>query len=181
MKIAITGHKRGIGKEFATQLSALGHDIVGISRSDGENIRRTAHTASLIEPCDMLINNAISAYAQTELLFEVWHRWQDNQSPHLIWNISSKLCESEKDQPVQGLTMREVLEYKNQKIALESAHNQLLAQPSKIKMTLIRTPAVKTQSWSPIDSVPAEDYVKSVLLDQGMFDRNLDVNDVSKC
>ena len=53
MKIAITGHKRGIGKAFAEQLADRGHSIVGISRSDGENIRRTAHTASLIEPCDM--------------------------------------------------------------------------------------------------------------------------------
>ena len=60
MKIAITGHKRGIGQEFARQLGEQGHEITGISRSDGENIRRTAHTASLIEPCDLLINNAIS-------------------------------------------------------------------------------------------------------------------------
>ena len=37
MKIAITGHKHGIGKEFAEQLSARGHEIVGISRSDGES------------------------------------------------------------------------------------------------------------------------------------------------
>ena len=74
MKIAITGHRKGIGKAFAEELTARGHEIVGISRSDGENIRRTAHTAGLIEPCDMLINNAISFYAQTELLFEVWHK-----------------------------------------------------------------------------------------------------------
>jgi len=46
MKIAITGHRKGIGKAFAEQLSARGHTIVGISRSDGENIRRTAHTAT---------------------------------------------------------------------------------------------------------------------------------------
>ena len=42
MRIAITGHRKGIGKAFAEQLSARGHEIVGISRSDGENIRRTA-------------------------------------------------------------------------------------------------------------------------------------------
>ena len=80
MKIAITGHKKGFGKAFAEQLATQGHEIVGISRSDGENIRRTAHTASIIEPCDMLINNAKSFYAQTELLFEVWHRWKDSDS-----------------------------------------------------------------------------------------------------
>ena len=71
MRIAITGHKRGIGRAFADALSDRGHSIVGISRSDGENIRRVEHTASIIEPCDVFINNAISQYAQTELLFEV--------------------------------------------------------------------------------------------------------------
>jgi short-subunit dehydrogenase len=37
MKIAITGHTAGIGKEFAEQLSQRGHSIVGISRREGEN------------------------------------------------------------------------------------------------------------------------------------------------
>ena len=67
MKIAITGHTHGIGKEFAEQLSKRDHEIIGISRKDGENIRRVPHTASLIEPADLFINNAQSNYAQTEL------------------------------------------------------------------------------------------------------------------
>ena len=49
MKIAITGHKHGIGKAFAQQLADRGHEIIGISRSDGENIRRIEHTANIIE------------------------------------------------------------------------------------------------------------------------------------
>ena len=138
MKIAITGHKRGIGKAFAEQLADRGHSIVGISRSDGENIRRTAHTASLIEPCDMLINNAISLYAQTELLFEVWHRWQDIKETHYIWNISTKLCEQDHDVDIKGITFRESMQYRNQKMALELAHHQLNSQPSNIQMSLIR-------------------------------------------
>ena len=146
MKIAITGHKRGIGKAFAQQLQSRGHEIVGISRSDGENIRRTAHTASLIEPCDMLINNAISFYAQTELLFEVWHRWQDSDDVHIIWNISTKVCEWDQDKHIDGLTMRESMEYRNQKMALELAHVQLHSQASNIRMQLIRPGSVNTQS-----------------------------------
>ena len=134
MKIAITGHKKGIGQAFAEQLSARGHEIVGISRSDGENIRRTAHTASLIAPCDMLINNAISFYAQTELLFEVWYRWQGSEEVHHIWNISTRVCEWSEDKQINGLTMRESMEYRNQKMALELAHAQLRSQPSKIQM-----------------------------------------------
>jgi len=167
MKIAITGHKRGIGREFAKQLSSMGHDIVGISRSDGENIRRVAHTASIIEPCDMFINNAISMYAQTELLFEVWHRWCSSDRVHHIWNISTRVCLWTEDKKIQGLTMRESMEYRNQKMSLELAHKQLDSQPSNIKMTLIRPGSVKTQSFSASDAVPADEYVRKVLEHEG--------------
>ena len=166
MKIAITGHKKGIGQAFAEQLSARGHDIVGISRSDGENIRRTAHTAGLIEPCDLLINNAISFYAQTELLFEVWHRWQSSDDEHHIWNISTGVCEWSEDRPINGLTMRESIEYRNQKMALELAHHQLNFQPSNIKMDLIRPGSVNTHTFSDPNSISAKAYVEQVLAQQ---------------
>ena len=166
MKIAITGHKKGIGKAFADQLSARGHEIIGISRSDGENIRRTAHTANLIEPCDMVINNAISLYAQTELLFEVWHKWQPSKEIHYIWNISTKLCEQDHDIDINGLTMRESMQYRNQKMALELAHHQLNFQPSNIKMELIRPGSVNTQTFSDPTSISAEAYVEQVLAQQ---------------
>ena len=168
MKIAITGHRKGIGKAFAENLAARGHEIVGISRSDGENIRRVAHTASLIEPCDLFINNAISQYAQTELLFEVWHRWHEDKEVHHIWNISTKVCEWKDDKQINGLTMRQSLEYRNQKMALELAHAQLRCQPSKIKMELIRPGSVNTQTFSDPDSVSADEYVSRVLTEQGL-------------
>jgi hypothetical protein len=166
MKIAITGHKRGIGKAFAQQLEQRGHHIVGISRSDGENIRRVPHTASIIEPCDLFINNAISMYAQTELLFEVWHRWRDIKEVHHIWNISTKVCEWDEDKQIEGLTMRESMEYRNQKMALELAHVQLHSQASNTRMQLLRPSAVNTQSFSSPDSISADDYVKGVLESQ---------------
>ena len=163
MKIAITGHKHGIGKAFAEQLSARGHEIIGISRSDGENIRRTVHTASIIEPCELFINNAISFYAQTELLFEVWHRWQPYKDVHYIWNISTKLCTNSHDIEINGLTMRESMQYRNQKMSLELAHEQLNALVSNIKMSLIRPGSVNTQTFSDPSSISAEAYVKGVL------------------
>lgn len=165
MKIAITGHRKGIGQQFAEQLRDKGHEIVGISRSDGENIRRTVHTASLIEPCDMFINNAISFYAQTELLFEVWHRWRDTDK--IIWNISTKVCEQNRDEQIDGLTMRESMQYRNTKMSLELAHSQLLQQPSNVKMELIRPGCVKTQTFSAPEARPADEYVREVLEELG--------------
>ena len=169
MKIAITGHKRGIGRAFAEQLESSGHAIIGVSRSDGENIRRVAHTASIIEPCDVFINNAISMYAQTELLFEVWHRWRDSDRTHHILNISTMVCEWNEDRQIAGLSMRQSMEYRNQKMALELAHDQLQSQTSRTKMILLRPGAVKTQSFSTPDSVSADEYVRSVLQTHKIF------------
>jgi hypothetical protein len=59
MQIAITGHMAGIGHALAKILESRGHEIVGISRRTGDNIRRTEHVANLIAPCDLFINNVI--------------------------------------------------------------------------------------------------------------------------
>jgi hypothetical protein len=48
------------------------------------------------------------------------------------------------------------------------AHHQLNFQPSNIKMELIRPGNVRTQSFSDLDAMTAEDYVKQVLAQQGM-------------
>ena len=162
MNIIICGAGK-VGFSISKQLSAQGHEIIGISRSDGENIRRTVHTASIIEPCDLFINNAISIYAQTELLFEVWHRWQPYKDVHYIWNISTELCTNSSDVELNGLTMRESMQYHNQKMSLELAHEQLNAQASNIKMSLISPGSVNTQSFSDPNSISAEAYVKGVL------------------
>ena len=139
MKIAITGHKHGIGKAFAEQLSARGHEIIGISRSDGENIRRITHTANLIEPADLFINNAQSNYAQTELLYEVWNRWALWLPPRhnkWIWNISTQATTIPVD--VMGIGAPnevDMSQYRTQKIALEEASKQLYVLVEWLQVT----------------------------------------------
>jgi hypothetical protein len=116
----------------------------------------------------MFINNAISFYAQTELLFEVWHRWKDIKETHYIWNISTRVCEWTEDKYINGLTMRESMQYRNQKMSLELAHMQLDSQSSNIRMSLIRPGSVNTQAFSDPSSISAKDYVRGVLEQQGM-------------
>ena len=148
MKIAITGHKHGIGKAFAEQLSARGHEIIGISRSDGENIRRITHTANLIEPADLFINNAQSNYAQTELLYEVWNRWALWLPPRhnkWIWNISTQATTIPVD--VMGIGAPnevDMSQYRTQKIALEEASKQLQYKEAWPKISIIRPGGVAT-------------------------------------
>ena len=145
MKIAITGHTAGIGQAFAKLLKSRGHEIVGISRRTGENIRRTEHVANLISPCDMFINNAQTQYAQTELLYAMWQRWQGKEEKY-IWNISTQMAE----QPVNGTPDGQddivMNAYRNQKIALEEASRQLRFKNAWPSISVIRPGGVATQA-----------------------------------
>lgn len=153
MKIAITGHTNGIGRALAEVLQLRGHEIVGISRSEGENIRRIAHTVTLIEHCDVFINNAQSYFAQTELLYELWKKWQGQEK--WIWNVSSQMAGS----PVDTKTEHNEIDislYRIQKISLEEASRQLQYKRSLPKITIIRPGKVndkdadanRTKEWA---------------------------------
>ena len=177
MKIAITGHTHGIGKEFAEQLSKRGHTIIGISRSMGENIRRIPHTASLIEPCDMFINNAQTQYAQTELLYEVWKRWQDKEK--YIWNISTMMTETPINSTPDGQDDLLMSAYRNQKIALENASKQLRFKNSWPNISIIRPGGVATQEqWDNTNKADVKLWVKSVI-DTFAHNDNILISEIS--
>jgi len=129
MKIAITGHTSGIGQALAE--AYYGNEIVGLSKREGNNIRNIPKIASLIEPCDVFINNAQEGFAQTELLFEVTRRWS-NTDKHIIV-ISTMMTQ----QPVSVLEGMD--EYRLQKVVLEQAVQQLrFKYPSGPKITTVR-------------------------------------------
>ena len=48
MKIAITGHTAGIGRSLATSYHSRGHEIVGLSKRNGDNIRNIIKIAQKI-------------------------------------------------------------------------------------------------------------------------------------
>jgi hypothetical protein len=149
MKIAITGHSAGIGQALAKQYESRGHEIVGISRRDGYNIRVIPKIADMIEPCDMFVNNAQAGYAQTELLFEMAQRWQGTRK-HIM--IISTMMTQDPISPIPGLDMDA---YRIQKISLEEAVKQIRHQQLKIKLTLIRPGMVGTAPDRPVP--PAAD------------------------
>lgn len=137
MKVAITGGTAGIGLALAKLFEANGHEVVVLSRRNGYNIRSLPKVAGMIEPCDMFINNAQVGFAQTELLFEVWRRWQGKNK--CIVNVSTQMT---------AMTVppkREWDEYLIQKKALETAHAMLLKINSWPKQLLVKPPAVATQ------------------------------------
>lgn len=143
MKIAITGHTKGIGQGLAKAYVSRGHEIVGLSTSTGHNIRNVPKIADLIEPCDMFVNNAQSGYAQTELLFEVCDRWRSTNKKILI--ISTMMTQ----QPISTLDGMD--QYRVQKIALEEAVRQIRFKHQGLDLYLVRpghVPADKANEWA---------------------------------
>ena len=178
MKIAITGHTAGIGQAFTKILESRGHEIVGVSRRLGENIRRIEHTATLIESCDMFINNAQTQYAQTELLYAVWQRWQGKEEKY-IWNISTQMTE----QPINGtpdgqndLTMSQ---YRNQKLALEEASRQLKFKNRWPQISIIRPGGVATQETFDNTNKASVDLWAESIINMFSHNENIIISEIS--
>ena len=140
MKIAITGHSAGIGQALNKVYQSQGHEVVGLSKRHGHNIKNIPKIVAHIESCDMFINNAQAGFAQTELLFEMYKLWKGQAGKHIV-NISTIMT----TQPVSPLPGIDMIAYRNQKIALEEAHRQLQYLQDWPKLTLVRPGAVATQ------------------------------------
>jgi NAD(P)-dependent dehydrogenase (short-subunit alcohol dehydrogenase family) len=147
MRIAITGHSRGIGKALAKQYAELGHEIVGISRSNGFNIADTNSILDAIKPCDMFINNANSGFAQIDLLFAVHNMWRAIPNKTIII-ISSMVT----TMPITNKSDTSAIIYRTQKIALEDAYRQLFFSLDWPKMCLVKPGAVATQPGQELEA-----------------------------
>jgi NAD(P)-dependent dehydrogenase (short-subunit alcohol dehydrogenase family) len=175
MKIAITGHSAGIGQALANVYLAQGNEVVGLSRRNGYNIRSIPKLVSMIEPCDIFINNAQVGFAQTELLFAVYKSWAGKQGKKII-NVSTMLTSS----PISCLPGLDMTEYYVQKKALEEAITQLRHFQNWPKLCLVKPGGVATQAnqTSPRPYADVAEWAKQVvtILNAGP---NLEVADIS--
>jgi len=175
LKIAITGHTAGIGQALANEYLLDGHEVIGLSQREGNNIRNTPKICDQIEPCDIFVNNAQAGYAQTELLFEMANRWQGTWK-HIIV-ISTMMTQ----EPVSSLAGLDMDHYRLQKVALEEAVQQIRYRRLGVKIILVRPGNIAT---SPDKTVPPAADVNNwarTLLD--LFDmannNNLSIPDIS--
>lgn len=138
--IAITGHSAGIGLALARIYKKKGHDIIGLSRRNGYNIKSIPKVVNQVKDADIFINNAQAGFAQTELLFALYKEWQGKENK-LIINISTMMT-AEPLSPIPGLDMTE---YYVQKVALEEAIKQLRYYRNWPKLCLVKPGAIATQ------------------------------------
>jgi nucleoside-diphosphate-sugar epimerase len=144
MKIAITGHTAGIGQSLANVLQNRGHKIVGLSKRHGDDIKHISKIVEKISPCDMFINNAQAGYAQTELLYAVWEKWQGQSGKH-IWCIGTMMTQYPMNLPIPDQGDIDMSQYRNQKIALDDAISQLRWKNFLPIITMVRPGGVATQ------------------------------------
>lgn len=88
MKIAITGHTRGIGKAIFNQAKIKEYDVTGFSRSTNHDIS-LENLVDQISNFDIFVNNAYAPFYQTKLLGDMIQEWEGQDK--LIVNISSKI------------------------------------------------------------------------------------------
>jgi len=92
MKIAITGHTKGIGKAIYDYFEK-NNEVYGFSRSNGYNIADKFSREKIVETAkefDIFINNAYNDYdgSQLAMLIEMNSVWKDTDK--MIINISSR-------------------------------------------------------------------------------------------
>jgi len=130
MKIALIGHTKGLGAELSSYFKDK-YDVVGFSRTNGYNIKNPIDRKKILKEstnADILLNLVHNYYHQTDILFEFYSAWEDQKK--LILNISSAVVDDNK----WGINRLDYLEYKNQKIALESMAELLLKRNSTVQI-----------------------------------------------
>ena len=93
MKVAVTGHTSGIGKYIYDYFTALGHEVVGFSRSNGYNIADESarnNILDLAKDFDIFVNNAYVNFddSQERMLRQIADKWKNTNKT--IINISSR-------------------------------------------------------------------------------------------
>lgn len=155
MKIAITGHSAGIGQALAKCFEQQGHEVIGLSRRNGYNIRSIPKIASVIESCDMFVNNAQVGFAQTELAFEVWRRWH-GQTKYIV-NVGTQMTD------LLLPPKEEWDEYIIQKKALDLATQLMEHRSEWPRMLLVRPGGVATQpGQQPPEYMDVDEYAQMI-------------------
>lgn len=158
MKIAITGGTAGIGQALGNEYESRGHEVLRLSRRTGHNIRSIPKIADVIEPCDVFVNNAQAGFAQTELLFEMARRWTGTGKRIIV--VSTIMTQD----PVSVLPGLDMDAYRNQKVALEEAVQQIRHRRLGVKINIVRPGNVATSADKTVPPAADVDTWASVLI-----------------
>lgn len=137
MKIAISGHSKGLGAELTNNYIDMGYTVSGFSRSNGYDLRNWSLMQKMIAQIrdhDVFINIAKPDFVQTTILYELWRDWKDQHKT--IINISSGItylpvC------PKELFNDPSMDAYRTAKVSLNEASAQLSFKSAWPKIILV--------------------------------------------
>lgn len=92
MKIAITGHSKGLGALLYSMLDTGSNTVIGFSRSNGYDLLDSAdvdRVVATVADCDVFINNAKTGWGQIEMFNKLMMSWSGKRKK--IINIGSQV------------------------------------------------------------------------------------------
>lgn len=145
MKVAITGHSKGLGKALKECFEANGHEVIGFSRSNGYDIADSEVRASIaaeLADCDVFVNNAYYPNVQQLMLAEACAVFENTNK--VVINISSMFIYIDKNSLHDNA---QYLQYQQDKIAGQqiAMKNVMMPNPNIMNVVagLIDTDMVK--------------------------------------
>ncbi len=135
MKVAITGHTRGLG----FSISSLYTDVKGFSRGNGYDIELQDDRTRIIaecNDCDVFINNAHSGFGQQFMLYDLWESWKGKEK--IIINIGSVAADHARN------VSYPYFKYAIQKQALESASMWMAQTRNPCKVICVKPGYINT-------------------------------------
>lgn len=162
MKVAITGHTRGIGAGLYQHLSP---NAIGFSKSTGYDISSASDRAKIVlesKDCNIFINNAHSGFSQTLLLIDLFREWKHLDKT--IINIGSRVTENKMPEHRHDL-----LNYQAEKLALKHMTDSLQGWRCKVLYKwfgYVGTDAIlnKYPNFTSNDYITVDQAVKIILL-----------------
>lgn len=132
MKIAITGHTKGIGRQLTSALIENGHEVLGFSRSNDYDIGDQTvrdRIFSTLNDIDVFVNNAYDPVGQYQLLVGAVNMWEGTNK--LIINVNSKSIYADVVLP----EMKEYVDSKKKQLDF-ILQRRLTASPQILNITL---------------------------------------------
>lgn len=164
MKILLTGHTKGIGQFLLGALSAEGHVVIGVSRSNGYDISLKQDRDILLtaySEVDVFINNAHAGTAQCELALGMWNQWHTAGRHGYIINVGSKASYDHALRPQPTMYDCEKSALRN--ISIDLSRLDPLIRVTHLAIGYVDTDRNKDNPWPKLAQVSVIDIVKWLL------------------
>jgi hypothetical protein len=161
MKVAITGHTKGIGHGLYNFFSPT---VKGFSRTNGYDINSFNDRYKIItesSDCDIFINNAHSNFGQTYMLLDLFQEWKNLDKT--IINIGSRVTEINLE-----ASRHDLLNYQAEKLILKQMSAKLQGYKCKVvyrSFGYVGTDAIKSKypNFTPKDYISVEEAIQIIL------------------